>query len=94
MRNFANPTDTRTLEEIAAEMNSNPRAHQYVTRIGLEVEGLRHRAGERHTLAPIYDPIGFAPRPGDHIECSALGGGEWVVTAVATGEPGSMRVQR
>lgn len=95
MRNFSTPRTDTTLESVVAEMNAHPHNYSYVSRIGLEVEGMGHRSHERHTLAPAFNSLGVAPRIGDEVECSALGSGsQWRVVAVAQGYPGQMQVRR
>ena len=94
-RNFSNAPTDQSLEQIVTYINTHRYAYPYVSHIGLEVEGLNHRSGERRTLTPTYDSLGFAPRVGDEIECSGMGlGSLWRVVAVAEGYPGQMQVRR
>lgn len=90
-RNWSNSTYPGTLDEAVAEINADRHNRRFVQLIGLTVE----RAGERHTLVPSYNSVGFAPRIGETVECSALGlGSEWTVIEVAEGYPGSLTVER
>lgn len=94
-RNWSNSTYPGTLDEAVAEVNADRHNRRFVQLIGLTVEGRLHRAGERHTLTPAYNSVGFAPRIGETVECSALGlGSEWTVVEVAEGYPGSLTVER
>ena len=91
MRNWSNAVFHGTLEEACARVPQSP----YVERIGLEVEGLDERAGERYVLFPKYDP-GLPPWTGDVVRCSDLSFGPtyWRVVRVAKGYPGKMVIGR
>lgn len=87
----ANPSRRKLVADAERALsNATP---PNVDRVGFEVEGIGHHARERYILRPMYDSIGFAPKPGDVIQCSALGGmSAWHVVRVATGYPGSMTI--
>ncbi len=91
MRTWANSVYEGTLEEARARVERQP----YVERIGLEVEGIDEHAGERHVLAPKYDP-GLPPWSGDLVLCPALAFGPtyWRVVRVAKGFPDRMVIGR
>lgn len=91
MKTWSNPVYPGTLEEACARVQSYP----YVPRIGLEVEGIDERAGERYVLAPKYDPA-LPPWTGDIVHCPDLAFGPtfWRVVRVAKGYPGKMIIGR
>lgn len=86
MRNWANPVFLGTLEEACAQVARSP----FVERIGLEVEGVDERSGERHVLLPKFD-LGLTPWTGEFLHCSDLDfEATWKVVRVAKGYPGAM----
>lgn len=86
MRNWANPVFHGTLEEACARVASHP----FVERVGLEVEGVDERSGERYVLTPKFD-LGLTPWSGEMLHCSDLGfDSSWRVVRVAKGFPGAM----
>lgn len=93
MRNLTNPIFNGTLEEACAQIKIDHNdSKSYVNRIGYEVIGTGHREGEKHTLLPIYDSMGFPPGVGQTVEVSSLGlGSHWIVVRVAEGYPGKFK---
>jgi len=84
-RNWSNPVTQDTLEEACERLNNS----EYVHRIGMVVSD----GDQEYTLAPQHDSVGFAPRPGDIIEASALGlGKRATVVRVAQGYPGQWQI--
>lgn len=94
MWSYNGPVVADSLEEAVAALDG-VRGDGYHERIGLEVEGLGHRAGERHTIAPAFHTHGRAPVVGEHVEVPGLGlASHWRVVAVAVGYPGRLVTTR
>ncbi len=86
MRNWANPVFEGSLEEACASVAHKP----FVERIGLEVEGVDERVGERFVLTPKFD-LGLTPWSGEMLHCSSLSfDASWRVVRIAKGYPGAM----